>query len=72
MPPLRSKRRTDTKTYDANSQLKCVATWLKPVADTIAEKFNLCCSIMIIGPVTEKGGQIETLVLVDIVLQAMH
>ena len=33
------------------------------------EKLNLCCSIMIVGLVPERGGQIETLVSVYIELE---
>ncbi|KAJ7799343.1 hypothetical protein B0H14DRAFT_2617076 [Mycena olivaceomarginata] len=42
-----------------SASLKSAAHYLQPFVDTIAERFGMCVSILMVGPIGERGGRIE-------------
>ncbi|KAJ7184062.1 hypothetical protein C8R46DRAFT_1208293 [Mycena filopes] len=51
---------TQTKTpQEINAALKNAAFYLEPLANTIREKFMLNCTILLCGPMGDRGGAIE-------------
>jgi hypothetical protein len=42
-----------------NRSLKSAAHYLQPFVDIIAERYGMCVSILMVGPIGEHGGQIE-------------
>ncbi|KAJ7788730.1 hypothetical protein B0H14DRAFT_3503888 [Mycena olivaceomarginata] len=42
-----------------SASLKSAAHYLQPFVDTIAEWFGMCVSILMVGPIGERGGRIE-------------
>ncbi|KAJ7786799.1 hypothetical protein B0H14DRAFT_3506384 [Mycena olivaceomarginata] len=42
-----------------SASLKSAAHYLQPFVDVIAERYGMCVSILMVGPIGEHGGQIE-------------
>jgi hypothetical protein len=39
--------------------LKSASAYLQPFVDSIAERYGMCASLLIVGPIGERGGRIE-------------
>ncbi|KAJ6450013.1 hypothetical protein C8R47DRAFT_1230448 [Mycena vitilis] len=55
-----TRAETQTRTpAEVNAALKSAAFYLEPLAEAIKEKFGLNCTIMLCGPMGDRGGAIE-------------
>jgi hypothetical protein len=51
--------KSDVADDNDDSSLKSAAHYLQPFVDIIAERYGMCVSILMVGPIGEHGGGIE-------------